>query len=252
MEHGGVSDRGTTAILSAVDEELAALRERLRGGESSPSNTDWQTGRLAGRPVLLGATGVGNDNARRGVAEAICRAEPDRVLYVGTAGGLDPDLETADLVVVETIVGPGDPVPEPDLEWREGLAASDRLRTATAVTVESAVTEPAEKRRLWRELDRPPRGIVDMESAGVARRCAADGVPFLVVRSVSDTARDSLPDYLSECRTESGDISRLKVAANAVRNPTSIFDLGKMAGRVRECSRALADAVPKILRRLPS
>ena len=69
---------------------------------------------------------------------------------------------------------------------------------------------------------------VDMESAAWARACAEAGVPYLILRAISDTADEDLPGYLAGCMDAQGSIRRAGVASGALRHPGSIPALLRM------------------------
>jgi hypothetical protein len=79
-----------------------------------------------------------------------------------------------------------------------------------------------------------------MESAAWAREAAARGVPYAILRVVSDGADEELPGYIAHCIDSEGGIHRGKVAFAALARPASIPVLWSMRGRVREASSRLA------------
>ncbi|MFY9552282.1 MAG: hypothetical protein WAU32_14125, partial [Thermoanaerobaculia bacterium] len=80
---------------------------------------------------------------------------------------------------------------------------------------------------------------VDMESAAWAREAAARGIPYLVVRIVSDAADEDLPAFLPDCVGPDGSIRRGEVARRALLQPSSWGTLLRMRRRLHECSDAL-------------
>src|SRR5262249_43924397 len=88
---------------------------------------------------------------------------------------------------------------------------------------------------------------VDMESAAWGREAAGRGVPYAILRVVSDGADDELPEYLTRCMDREGGISRGRVALAALAHPAPIPTLWSMRGRVREASARLAAFVEHYL-----
>ena len=76
-----------------------------------------------------------------------------------------------------------------------------------------------ERRRLWRLVGSPDRAAVDMESCEAARVLDAAGLPFAVLRAVSDTSEDDLPMALKAARDSRG--RRLDPAARPGRAATA-------------------------------
>ena len=91
-----------------------------------------------------------------------------------------------------------------------------------------------------------------MESASWARACASAGVPYVILRAISDTADEDLPGYLAACMDAEGSIRRSAVARGAVFHPGAIPALLRMRRRVAECGRALGEAVAGLVIALPS
>jgi adenosylhomocysteine nucleosidase len=79
-----------------------------------------------------------------------------------------------------------------------------------------------------------------MESAAWAREAARRGIPYLVLRAISDAAADELPGYLSDCMDAQGSIRRSSVVGRALAHPSSIPVLLRMRRAVLDGSRRLA------------
>ena len=95
----------TTAILAAVSEEIAGIKQamnisdRIRLGKSEAWPGKWQ-----GKNIVLVRTGVGKQRAAEAALKTIEQFSPDRLLSIGYAGGLIPNLEVSDLIVAKQIV----------------------------------------------------------------------------------------------------------------------------------------------------
>ena len=90
-------------------------------------------------------------------------------------------------------------------------------------------------------------GAADMESHVVARAASAAGVPFVVLRVVSDPSNRMLPRAAVVGITEDGRIDGRAVAASLLRGPWECFDLMTLAldgaqamRRLRRVGRRLA------------
>jgi adenosylhomocysteine nucleosidase len=80
----------------------------------------------------------------------------------------------------------------------------------------------------------PMLAVADMESAAWARAAASRGVPFLIVRAVSDTFEEELPGFLSSCLTSDGSVDRAAVARRLILHPAALPVLLRARERVRE------------------
>jgi len=261
MEPGRLNGTGpVTAILAALPEEAAELLGRLEDRAEAPLTTllhgrgrgvgrSVALGRLAGRPVAVLVTGDGAHNARQSVAALLDAIPVSRLLLIGVAGGLTDGLSPGQLVVAGEVVGDESGSryrPEPNAA--ENAAAAIGADPATVVTARRLVLTAAEKRELWTGRGRAATsGVVDLESEAVVEVAEAAGIPWLVLRAVSDAADESLPGFLLECAGPDGAIRRSAVLRHALRQPWALPSLLRMRRRIDACGLALADAVCELL-----
>lgn len=214
------------ALLSALDAEAQPVLAVVTDREAvTVLGLPCVAGKLGGRRVVVAATGVGKVNAAMTTALLVERFSPAAVIFTGVAGALDAGLHPGDVVVGETLVqhdlvrhteegvvlrsvrSPRDgsanplalePAPrllalareaaaavEPRLAGVEGGARPPRLVFGTIATGDTFVGSRARKTELR---DRLSAHAVEMEGAAVAQVCRELGVPFLVVRGLSDRA----------------------------------------------------------------
>jgi adenosylhomocysteine nucleosidase len=235
-----------TAIVAALPEEVAALRiagaRKMRAGR-----TPIVLGRLGGRPVALAVTGDGEVNARRGIAEVLTSLEVEQLIVVGVGGALTPGLDAAAVVVGRTVISPGSRPVEATAALVELAVRSAGARRGVVVNVPDLVASPEEKQRLWQRVgaaDEPT--VVDLETAAFAAAADAAGVPWVVLRAVSDTAAETVPSFVGRYRDERG-LRRGRLLAHALTHPSAISALWHLDRRVRTCSRALSLSVEKLI-----
>jgi adenosylhomocysteine nucleosidase len=221
----GVLGNARILILTAIREELAAFdTRRLPPG------------------VVAAATGDGPRRAARFAAALCARYRPSLLIGAGVAGGLTADLGVGDLVVAHRVLDEDGETPGPNGVLVVAAAAKPGAHQGTLLTLDRPLVSAAEKAQ-WAARVGPPPAAVDMESAAWARAAAAHGVPFLIVRIVSDTAEEELPGYLSRCMDSEGGIRRSAVALAALLHPRSIPQLRRMRSTVVDCTSRLADFV---------
>jgi nucleoside phosphorylase len=246
-----VSGSPQTAVVAAIPEEVAPLVARLMNRTNAPlaqaeASGGWLSltlGFLDDEPLAVLVTGDGAARARYGV-EALLEAVPvRRLLAVGSAGGLSPDLTPADLVMARQVIST-------DGSCREAPEASDSAaraagaRLGTVVTVDDLVLTADEKRRVRQDLvPGEEAAVLDLESVYFVAAAEEAGVPWVVIRAVLDTVSETLPDFLHDCSGPGGEIQRPAVLRHAARHPRVIPDLLRMRSRIDLCGRALADAV---------
>lgn len=241
---GGLDAASFTLILTALPEETSALLDRLRNVSAIPraSGRAWR-GRLAGQPVLLGETGVGPQRAAAGISKLLQFAGPCRWIGLGLAGALAPELTAGEILLAGSVSdGEGVVTPGPDPAWAARASVCGApARSARFLSAARIASTPAEKGRL-RGRGAEQFDALDMESAAWARAAAAAGhdAPYLLVRVVSDTAEEELPELVAASIAPDGSFDRGRVVRRALRHPGSIGKLLVLRRRARSCAGSLA------------
>ena len=183
-EHHRVTD-GTAAIgfVCAMPMEVKPLMGPL-GLRPAPDGGRLSHGALDGRPVVAIVTGMGTELATRGATELLDATEVDHVVVVGITGALESETPIGTVVRPAVVIHSGTgsrhrPAPLGHGEQHGAMWTTDSL-----------TTDPDELARLRSD------GVVslDMETAAVAAVCEARGVPWSVVRAISDRANDGSVD----------------------------------------------------------
>jgi len=221
-------------------EELAALRKRRRAGSLARHGS-----------VELARLGETAARASAALEAHLERVSPRALLIVGVCGGLAADLAACDLVVPDAVGCAGDAdAPAPDAAWLarlpEGLG-----RRGGLVSIERIAATAEEKGHLAADLQ-PSALAVDLETAALARVAAAHGVPYLVVRAVSDRVDESMPAFLQACIRRDGSMGRAAIVCSALRRPGRIKMLRALGRRMGRCAEALADAAEVALAAAPA
>ena len=201
---------------------------------------------LAGARVLL--SGMGPEAA----AQAATRLADEGVaalMVFGVAGGLAPGLKPGDLVCPTEIIDEQSRRYAADASWRARLLG--RLpqppRDGALLTVQAPLLSAADKAAACK---RSGAIAVDMESAAVAAVAAAAGLPFLVLRAISDSANDAIPVALAGTVDRYGQPRLGRVLATLLRNPALIAELPRLSrgmnaalSSLRQAARAAGPAL---------
>ncbi len=147
----------------------------------------------------------------------------DAVILAGLAGGLAPDLRRGDVVIDE----------------HSDFAETSASRRGKVATVDSIVSTPAEKAELRRSTGAL---VVDMESAIVRDWARRQGIPYVGLRAVSDTAAETLHPATLRLVDERGFLRLDRLASELIRNPSFAAFLWKFR-ESRRSTDALANAV---------
>ena len=209
--------RAVVALMCAVPAEERMLR------------------RFAGPGVRVIATGMGAVPAELRARQAI-EDGATALISVGFCGALDPALPRGGVVIPAVVrdartgeAWPCDPV----------LARGAGTPRGALVTAEALTGTRAARRRL--------DGIaVDLESAGTARACAVAGIPFAVIRAVTDRADDDLPD-LEGVVAPDGSVHPARVVGRMASRPGDIAAWVRLARGARAARRGLVPAVASAL-----
>jgi len=230
-ESTGGTEPSPVVVFAALSEELASLRRRSRSD------------------LELIRTGVGITNADRTVRWRLQQAKLRAVLGIGFAGGLSPSLQVGDLVVARQIRGSSISESSRELLQAAESVHADGLAVhfGIATTVSDFICESRSKHDLAKTLGNEEIAWVDMESAAVAHACSEYGVPFLIVRCISDRFDEDLPLDFNRCRNTDGNISPAKVAWAALLHPRAFGRLRDLQKRSQACAEKLAQFVEELI-----
>ena len=238
-----------------MTEELAVLRPRLAGATAvtipggAGAAREVVMGRLGQHSVVLAATGDGARNAQAGIAALLGALSPRlaQLLVLGISGGLSPDLREGDVVVATRVLdeGDGSAVLAPAATV-EAVARASGARPATVVTARHIADGVGEKRRLA-ELAGAATAVVDLESARYVATAQAAGLPWAVLRAVSDTADEALPALLNRARDEGGAVRRGSVVRGLFGDPGALPALMSLRRRLKLCAETLARAATAVV-----
>jgi adenosylhomocysteine nucleosidase len=184
-------------IAAALEEELRIAKDLCPGCKRLTARKLrlWQS-TAAGRPVIFLKTGVGPNMATTKLLAALAEIAPSRILIVGYAGALDPQLRVGDVLAVQHafLLGNGAPkgTPLESLIPSEVLELStedlrEGMRRGKVVTTQFLIGEPAQKAQLYARFG---AAAVDMETAAFALAARSVGIPLSCVRAITDDARD--------------------------------------------------------------
>lgn len=231
------------AIFAAMEPEVAACPEWTRSGEKVM---------LAGWAVMQGdgafvcQTGIGRERALQAAEAVLSQLTPSLVLSVGVAGGLAPSIAVGEVVVCthvdheshrhsdsEQTIYSDQYLLDAALEVAREPGVA--VRAGTSITVDEAAWGPAEKaaHHAWKAHD-----IVEMESFWIAEATVKRGLPFLAVRSVSDSSVDALPN-LGVMRPD-GTLDTEKFVAHLQEHPETGEQLSRLAHHSKVALTSLA------------
>jgi adenosylhomocysteine nucleosidase len=206
-------------IIGAMAEEVELLLQHMSEKTTTvKAGISFTAGRLHGKSAVVCKSGVGKVNAAVCTQLLIDHFAAGAILFTGVAGALDPALGIGDVVVsrdclhhdmdvsalgfprgvipyAETSVFESDPelaalALECGKEQVDGGVYQGRILSGDQFVADRQLV-----RRLHTELG----GMcTEMEGAAVAQVCVMNGIPHVVIRSMSDKADGSAPDNFAQ------------------------------------------------------
>ncbi len=194
------------AIVAALDSELAHLKASMGALREVPCpGGAFHVGTIGPHEVALTLLSIGKVNAAMKTQAVIDRFAPDLVINTGIAGALAPDIRVLDTIIGTELLyhdvhpefmerfSPYTRVFTADEKWtRSASLAADELDITTKkgpiTTGDLFVSSERDKFRI-----REATGAfcVEMEGAAVAHTAYLNDLPFLVLRTISDSADDT-------------------------------------------------------------
>ncbi len=206
-------------IMGALEEEVSLYisKAEIETFETY-AGMKFYRGKLGEESVVIVQTGVGKVNAAIAAQILVDRYNIDRMIFTGLAGALVPYLQQGDLVVANYLVQydvdltafghrVGE-VPsvgrmiEADSEMLKqvtdaydvvfaGMSNRPQMIVGTVVSGDRFISDRKTIAWLQREF-----GAVatEMEGAAVAQVCQMNDKPFLVIRTISDSAAEDAPE----------------------------------------------------------
>src|SRR5262249_22976914 len=111
------------------------------------------------------------------------------------------------------------------------------------LSCKTVVTSSTEKLRLGKTWNAV---AVDMESAGVAQAAARKRLPFFALKSITDSAEQSLSIDFNRCRSEDNSFSLWAIARQGLSSSRRAKDLWMLARNSRQAAGNLAAALAPV------
>jgi len=198
-----------TLIICAIKPEIKPFLKALKDIRiEKHTSQKIYCGTINNKNVLVTRCGVGLKKAAAVTQLIIDNCKIERIIMSGTAGGVDNKLKLGDTVVSEEIL-----YHEIDSRTMEDVAAGSEKQifkadTALLLGIKKAVEkDPAVQSVLFGRITSGNKFVtgknikvvaekfkslcLDMETAAVAHVCSINSIPFISIRSISDTVDKS-------------------------------------------------------------
>jgi adenosylhomocysteine nucleosidase len=217
------------AFVCAMPIELRPLRRRLRLRRSGLG----YAGRVGDRELIALVTGMGGALARAATVQLLDAVDVEWVIVVGITGAIENETPIGTLVLPELVIDGADGSQHRPTPLPLGNALG------TMWTTDELILDPAQ------HADLRARGVIslDMETAAVAEVCEERGVPWSVVRAISDRASDGSVDAeVFGLSHQDGTVNIAAVARYLVRHPGAVPRLVRLARGSKLATERAADA----------
>ncbi len=199
-------------VIGAMDEEIAHFIPHMENVvKATHAGITYRSGNLHGNSIVLVKSGVGKVNAAVCTQVLIDRFRVSQIIFTGVAGALHPDLDIGDIVISKDLIQhdmdvmalnyargviPDFPVSVfaanarlADIAQKASEQVTDhKVMIGRILSGDTFVADREHVRALHEELG---GDCTEMEGAAVAQVAYMNGIPFVVIRSMSDKADGS-------------------------------------------------------------
>lgn len=218
----------TLAIIGAMDCEIDSLKSILSDiKDHSHNGFEIWSGSINGHTVIVAKSGVGKVNSAITVQYIIDNFSPDYIINTGVAGGVADNLNVGDIVIATSLVqhdfdasALGYPVgyicngimsDKPTCFYGDtnliNMYENALKETELDVNIHKGVIASGDtfissntKKQQLKELFNAT--AAEMEGAAIAQTAEKNGIPFMVVRAISDLANNSAPQSLETAESK--------------------------------------------------
>mgnify|MGYP000643490018 CR=1 FL=1 len=200
-------------IIGAMEEEVAILKEKMEDVRIiKKASMDFYEGILAGKKVVVVRSGIGKVNA--GICAQILADvfSVDAIINTGIAGSLNAKIDIGDIVLstdalqhdmdasgfgyrigqiprVDTFAFEADEkLRELAIECNQKVNPEIQAFPGRVVSGDQFISDKAKKEWLIEQFS---ASCTEMEGAAIAQAAYLNGIPFLIIRAISDKADDS-------------------------------------------------------------
>ena len=194
-------------IIGAMPVEIEKIKQNMTiEKETVLHEIHFYEGSYEGRQIVLVTCGVGKVNAGHTAQLLIDKFAVDKVINVGVAGGIQPDVHVGDVVIGVSSttydVGPSIMGRYPEvIEAAKAACESITDRSwkyvvRPTITGDMFITDSMLKEKLLSPF--PDAACIDMEAQAMAQIARIYGVPIANIRSISDNADDEATNTYKE------------------------------------------------------
>lgn len=229
------SNEKIIGIIAAMDSELSLLLNELEERkEETIYGLVFYSGKLEEKSVVLVKAGIGKVNASRCTQILIDHYNPRYIINTGIAGGVAPSLKVGDVVVANGLLQhdfdvtafghakgylcTGENDKEPTVfksdefllnaifKSAETVVGRNNVHIGLIATGDQFISSLEKKKELRNEFG---VSAAEMEGGAIAQTASMSGVPFAVIRAISDLADGTASSSYTEFEEKAASFSAL-------------------------------------------
>jgi len=182
----------TTAVIYSLDKEMVFLKNDIEVQETrNLGKGTIETCTCQGNMFYLVKAGVGGDQVVRALEGVVKAVKPKRIILAGYAGSADPELKVGKVIIPEKVITLDSKVETIPVNSVIDLPPGADYRSNITLCTVPGLCFKKDKRKLRKELG--PNLAVDMESGFCGEWTRKKGIPFTVVKAISDGYDTALP-----------------------------------------------------------
>lgn len=248
------------ALLGAFGQEIVDLRRQMVIEEVvAERGCKLYRGKFENRDALLVRTGMGKERAESATKFMLERYPVSAIISLGFAGALAPELSIGDVVVCSTLHC----AHKSEHKWvSDGVCASDtHLLSLVSQGLEDIVAGcclgssvsllqlESSTKKLPGLAEAFHAHIVDMESYWIASIASARQIPFIAIRSISDTMQDSVQPF-DQILTSDGRLLWKKAVFCFITHPQYLINTFTLYRNVRIARKSLIACVRHLVNKM--
>lgn len=196
-------------IIAAMQEELDEIRNIMNNiKEKKIGNLNFMEGKILNKEVVIVKSGIGKVNAARVTQILIDNFDIEYIINVGSAGALNPDLNIGDIVIGKKLIqhdfditafghnkgyitGVGDFIYCDDKLIKKFEKTIEQLndnlfkiKIGNIASGDIFCTDISMKNKIYTKFE---ADCVEMEGAAIAQVSFLENIPFIIIRSISDS-----------------------------------------------------------------
>jgi adenosylhomocysteine nucleosidase len=231
-------------VTFAVEAEFAPWRRLRNLREEEAGGVTLYQAEIGRALVDFVVTGMGAENATRGVEAAMSR--PYNICVAsGFAGALKPGLAVGAIVTAETVqqLGKAETFSgSRNLAWAAECDGAARVKLLSS---DHVIRTAEEKAQLA-----PCAGAVDMESFAVLGVAATHNLPAVAIRVISDTSDGEIPAFVNAMLDEKGRVKASGALREIAKHPFQVPALIRLGRDSKTAAEALANFLEAFINKL--